>query len=125
MENKLTPKQLLFINEYLVSLNATDAALKAGYSPKTASKIGSENLGKPEIKFAIQKAQEKTVAKLEITREQLIEDLIEIKNQQKYIQPGVAIKAIEVINKMSGFDAPLQIESKSITINVIKPERDN
>lgn len=45
----LTDKQQAFINEYLKCWNATDAALKAGYSPKSAYSIGHENLKKPEI----------------------------------------------------------------------------
>lgn len=51
---KLTPKQQVFISEYLKSFNATAAALAAGYSEKTAYSIGWENLRKPEIATAIQ-----------------------------------------------------------------------
>ncbi len=50
---KLTQKQKLFIGEYVVSLNASEAALRAGYSKKTAGAIGHENLKKPEIQKAI------------------------------------------------------------------------
>lgn len=46
----LTDKQKAFCDYYLESLNATDAAIKAGYSKKTARKIGSENLTKLDIK---------------------------------------------------------------------------
>lgn len=46
----LTAKQKRFCEEYLVSGNATDAAIKAGYSKKTARSVGSENLTKPDIK---------------------------------------------------------------------------
>lgn len=46
----LTQKQLRFIDEYIISGNATQAAIKAGYSKKTARKIGQENLTKPDIK---------------------------------------------------------------------------
>lgn len=49
----LTGKQALFVEEYLRSFNVTGAALAAGYSPKTAYSIGSENLKKPEIAEAI------------------------------------------------------------------------
>lgn len=45
----LTPKQQLFVEEYLIDLNATQAAIRAGYSPNNADKIGSELLGKPEF----------------------------------------------------------------------------
>ena len=49
----LTGKQQAFVDEYLKTRNATKAALAAGYSPKTAYSIGSENLKKPEISEAI------------------------------------------------------------------------
>ena len=53
--NKLTVKQHKFCDEYIKSGNATDAALKAGYSSKTAYSIGNENLKKPELKAYIEK----------------------------------------------------------------------
>ncbi len=49
----LTAKQAQFVAEYLVDRNATAAAIRAGYSQKTAYSIGSENLSKPEIALAI------------------------------------------------------------------------
>jgi phage terminase small subunit len=51
---KLTTKQKLFIDYYLQSFNASDAARKAGYSEKTARQIGQENLSKPDIQGEIQ-----------------------------------------------------------------------
>ena len=50
MMAKMTPKQKRFCDEYLIDLNATQAAIRAGYSEKTAYSIGVENLKKPEIK---------------------------------------------------------------------------
>lgn len=50
----LTDKQRLFCEEYLIDLNATQAAIRAGYSEKTARKIGSENLSKPDIRAYIE-----------------------------------------------------------------------
>lgn len=47
---KMTAKQQLFCDEYLIDLNATQAAIRAGYSKKTAYSIGTENLNKPELK---------------------------------------------------------------------------
>ena len=55
MEKKMTEKQRLFCEEYLIDLNATQAAIRAGYSKKTAYSIGQENLTKPEIKKYIEK----------------------------------------------------------------------
>jgi phage terminase small subunit len=57
--NTLTPKQRKFCDEYLISGNATDAAIKAGYSPKTAKQTGSENLAKPDLKQYIEAELEK------------------------------------------------------------------
>lgn len=50
---RLTQKQRLFADEYIKSGNATQSALKAGYSPKTVRSIGQENLTKPDIKAYI------------------------------------------------------------------------
>lgn len=50
MATKMTKKQKRFCDEYLIDLNATQAAIRAGYSKKTAYSIGDENLKKPEIK---------------------------------------------------------------------------
>lgn len=50
---KLTDKQKRFVDEYLIDCNATQAAIRAGYSEKTADRIGHENLKKPDISKAI------------------------------------------------------------------------
>lgn len=49
----MTPRQQKFCDEYLISGNATDAAIKAGYSRKTAKQTGSENLAKPDLRAYI------------------------------------------------------------------------
>jgi phage terminase small subunit len=72
-DKKLTPKQEIFIREYLVDLNATQAAIRAGYSKKTAEAIGLENLGKPRIKEAIQIAMEERSENTEITAEKVLQ----------------------------------------------------
>lgn len=67
MARELTPKQKRFVEEYLIDLNATQAAIRAGYSPKTARQIGDENLSKPDIREAINERMkskdEETIAK--------------------------------------------------------------
>ena len=57
MNANLSPKQQRFVDEYLIDLNATQAAIRAGYSKKTARQIGSENLSKPDIQEAIAEAK--------------------------------------------------------------------
>jgi len=54
-DRSLTPKQAQFCREYVKDLNATQAAIRSGYSEKTAYSVGSENLRKPELKAEIQK----------------------------------------------------------------------
>jgi len=67
----LTAKQQKFISEYLIDLNATQAAIRAGYSKKTARSIGQNLLTKVDIQEAIQEKQLKLREKAEITTEQL------------------------------------------------------
>lgn len=73
----LTDKQKRFVEEYLIDLNATQAAIRAGYSEKTAYSIGQENLTKPEIQAAIQAAQNKRAERIQITQDDVIRMLLE------------------------------------------------
>lgn len=77
-ERKLTPKQQKFVAEYLIDLNATQAAIRAGYSAKTARNIAQELLTKPHIQAELQKRREKVEKKLEISQEQVIAELAAI-----------------------------------------------
>ena len=72
---KLTAKQARFVDEYLVDLNATQAAIRAGYSKKTARAIGHENLTKLDIAKAIQEKVGKLSIKTQMTAEMVIEEL--------------------------------------------------
>jgi phage terminase small subunit len=74
----LTPRQQRFVEEYLIDLNATQAAIRAGYSPKTAYSIGHENLRKPEIEAAIAYAVFERSQKTGITAERVLEELWDI-----------------------------------------------
>lgn len=79
--SKLTDKQEKFCQEYLIDLNATKAAIRAGYSEKTAYSVGSENLKKPEIQKNIQELQEGIKKRNQISVDEILQDLIEIKNR--------------------------------------------
>lgn len=85
----LTPKQQRFVEEYLIDLNATQAAIRAGYSAKTAAVIGAENLIKPYIQKAIQEAQNKLTERTEITQDYVLTNIkrvIERCMQQEAVQ---------------------------------------
>lgn len=71
----LTAKQKRFVEEYLVDLNATQAAIRAGYSQDTARSIGCENLTKPDIQDAINEAVEERSKRVEITQDMVLREL--------------------------------------------------
>ena len=73
-----TPKQRRFVQEYLVDLNATAAAKRAGYSEKTAYSMGQRLLKNVEIQAAIQKRRGELQDKLEITQERVIAELAKV-----------------------------------------------
>jgi phage terminase small subunit len=74
----LTAKQERFAEEYLVDLNATQAAIRAGYSEKTAAEIGRQNLIKLEIQKEIQEAIEKRSKRTEITVDRVLNEYAKI-----------------------------------------------
>lgn len=84
---KLTDKQQMFVKEYLIDLNATQAALRAGYSEKTAYSIGHENLKKPEIAAAITKAFSARANKVEVTADYVFSTIIDTIERCKQEEP--------------------------------------
>lgn len=74
----MTPKQERFIAEYLIDLNATQAAIRAGYSEKTSYSQGQRMLKNVEVQEALSTAQNKTATKLEITKERIVAELAKI-----------------------------------------------
>ena len=76
MTDKLTAKQERFVEEYIVDLNATQAAIRAGYSEKTARQTGSENLSKPYIQEAIAEAKQNRSDRLQVTQDGVIKGLL-------------------------------------------------
>lgn len=74
----MTKKQKRFVEEYLIDLNATQAAIRAGYSPITAQQMGSENLLKPVIKTEIDKAIAERSKRTGVTADRVVEELAKI-----------------------------------------------
>ncbi|MDR0269628.1 MAG: terminase small subunit [Paenibacillus sp.] len=74
----LTPKQRIFVMEYLRDFNATRAAMAAGYSKKTAYSIGWELLRKPEIKAAIQRYNEAMMDEVGINAQRVLMEYMKI-----------------------------------------------
>ena len=74
----MTKKQQRFVDEYLIDLNATQAAIRAGYSPDTAQQMGSENLSKPVIRNAIDKAIAKRSRRTGINQDRVINEIAKV-----------------------------------------------
>ena len=95
----LTRKQEMFIREYLIDLNATQAAIRAGYSEKTARQIGTENLSKPSIQAEIDKQVKNRSESVGLTAEEILKDIRDIALANKEADPKTALKAYELAGK--------------------------
>jgi phage terminase small subunit len=102
----MTPKQARFIEEYLIDLNATQAAIRAGYAERSANVTASKLLTKANIQSAIQKAQAARSERTQITVDKVLDDieLIKLNAMQqeedgKMINHAGALKACELQGK--------------------------
>lgn len=75
---KLTPKQQRFVEEYLIDLNATQAAIRAGYSPRSAKQHADAMLAKPHIAAAVAAAQAARSERTEVTVDYVLQRMVEI-----------------------------------------------
>jgi phage terminase small subunit len=107
---KLTDKQALFVKEYLVDLNATQAAIRAGYSSKTANVIGPENLAKPCIAEAVAEAFQKRIDEVEIDASYVLRQAVKLHERcMQEIEPYTDRKGAQITdekgNPLFVFDA--------------------
>lgn len=98
---KLTDKQRVFCEEYVIDNNATQAAIRAGYSENTAYSIGNENLKKPEIQKYLSELQSDKANDLNIKFEDVVNGVYEI--AQTAFKESDKIKAYELTSKLLGF----------------------
>ncbi len=92
----MTDKQKLFCQEYLLDCNATAAAKRAGYSEKTANVQASQLLDEPEIAENISKLMEERAAKVGVTQEYVLGELIAL---ARTAEGGDRIRALELLGK--------------------------
>jgi phage terminase small subunit len=121
----LSVKHKAFCDEYLANgMNALRAyATVYKVSDSVAGPSGDRLLKNVKVKDYIQEQQEITSQRLNITKEQLLLDLQDIKNRNMGVRDSLSIKAIEVMNKMSGFDAPIKQEI-TISEQPLLPDED-
>ena len=75
---RLTPKQACFVEEYLTDLNATQAAIRAGYSARRASEIGYSLLQKNTVQSAIEAAQRERSARTGVTADRVVQEIARV-----------------------------------------------
>ncbi len=114
----LTPKQERFCHEYMVDLNATQAAIRAGYSEKTAQEQASRLLSKVIVKTRISELQAEVAARTDVTIDDVIGMLRESYRDAKAAnQHGPAIRAVELLGKRHGMftDVHKQADGEDLT----------
>ena len=103
----LTLRQGKFVDAYVVSGNASEAARRAGYSEKTARVIGPENLQKPAVIAAVAARQAEYAAEFQITKDDVIAGVLAaIDMARKQDNPTVMIQGCSTLAKMLGFFSP-------------------
>lgn len=103
MSGGLSPKQAAFVAEYLIDLNATQAAIRAGYSEKSAARISVELLNKTQVRKAIEKAQARRAEKVERTALDVLKDIQSVTREAR--EGGdlkTALKGLELEGKHLG-----------------------
>lgn len=127
-DKPLTPKQQRFVEEYLIDLNGTQAAIRAGYSPKTAEVQASRLLRDAKVYAAVEARKKELSESLQITQERVLKEYARIafSDIRKTLTPGgnllnpndwdddtaAAIGSIEVVTKAlhNGDDAGTEVE---------------
>lgn len=146
--DKLTPKQIRFVEEYLIDLSAKQACIRAGYSPKSAEFQGSKLLAMSKVSQEIAKRQNEISKKMNLKREdiinrlnnrsKLVDEMHELalkskltsEEESKLARLMLVIKTSDgnsadvILSKMLGFNEPDKaiITHKGLTINYVKPK---
>ena len=115
----LTAKQKLFCHEYLIDLNATQAAIRAGYSKKTAKAIGSENLTKPDILEYINKAKEERIEEVKVDANWVLQAAVEVHErcmQHEEVKDQDGVGTGEYKFEHAGANRSLELIGKHVSV---------
>lgn len=96
----LTDKRLRFVEEYLLDLNGTQAALRAGYSPKTAYSIANELLGDEDVAAAIDAAMKDRSKRVGISQDYVVKSLVQIAERCQQAAPVMVRRGKEMVQKI-------------------------
>jgi phage terminase small subunit len=131
INNELTPKQKAFVEEYVIDLNGTQSAIRAGYSAKTANRIASENLSKPVIQAAIQEAKQQRSERTRIDADFVLLQISEYldccfgrKPIRKVVNIDGNMESIEVTEfNQSGVGKAIELMGKHINVQALKEKQ--
>lgn len=99
----MNPKQAAFVREYLVDCNGTQAAIRAGYSPRTANVQAAELLTKPDIRAAVEAGKKAKVAETGVTKARVVAMALEGTQMAKEMQSASAfLRGVELLAKLHG-----------------------
>lgn len=121
----LTPKQQRFVAEYTVDFNATAAAVRSGYSKKTAAQQGYKLLQMPALAAAIQEAQAVRGERTKITGDQVVSELAKIafaKADDYYSDYGLELKTSDKTKALELLGKHFGTFTEKISIATIDPE---
>ena len=133
MKGRITSKQKCFVEQYLVDLNGTQAAIRAGYSPRTARIHAAKLLTKPNIQGTIQKAQQERSKRTELTQDWVLLNLKAVVERCMQAEPILgregkptgeyrfdsagANRALELLGKHLGlFEERLRIKNENTSL---------
>lgn len=121
---KLTPKQNRFVAEYLIDLNATQAATRAGYSARTANEQGARLLANVSVKEALDEERKKRERRTEITADRVLQELADIGFDKEDERTSDRLKALELMGKHLAMftdkvDMNANVEPFEVNIKVI------
>lgn len=121
----MNDKQAAFVNEYIIDMNASAAARRAGYSPKTAGYIGHENLKKPKIREAIDAALVERAKRTEVTADMVLERIWHEANNAN--SDSARVRALELYGKHLGvtFTDTIKHEGEERIVINLTPTHDD
>jgi len=118
---ELTPQQKRFCEEILVDGNVTQAAIRAGYSKRSAYSTGHDNLKKPKIQKYISELKEARSLRTQVTADRILQELAKIGFAKKGVKTGHKLKALGMLGKHVGiFDNQFNLEKQALIKDLSK-----
>jgi len=99
---KLSSKMSVFVDEYMVDMNAAQACVRAGYKTNNSNKLGTELLQHPLVKAAIEERMNERRERMELTADYVLTKLVDIVEQTEKGNPTAALRGLELLGKHLG-----------------------